>query len=419
MAGTDEAGGLPAIRVPAGLTFAGLVAGVALGIVLGGTAASEAVMAIAAPVGDLWLQALKMTILPLVAGLLFTGIVEMAAAARAGAMAARTLALFVAILGAGAIMAAFAMPLLLEAWPPPEGAVAALDGETSAVGTLPGMADFLRSILPGNIVAAAAEGAMLPVIAFIALFAFASTLLPAAQRDVLAGLFRALAGAMIVVIGWVLALAPIGVMALGFTLAARSGAAAIGALGHYIALVIAIGAVVFLAAYVLAIFAGRQHPIAFVRAMLPSLAVAFSTQSSLASLPAMLASCRRLGLRDTSSEFVLPLAVTLFRATGPAMNVAVAIYAASLAGVELNVAALAVGVLVAWVTTFGTVSLPGTISFIASVGPIAVAMGVPVEALALLVAVEMLPDIMRTVGNVTMNVAVTAIADRWSGGALA
>ena len=88
------------------------------------------------------------------------------------------------------------------------------------------------------------------------------------------------------------------------------------------------------------------------------------------------------------------------------------IYAAELTGVELTPAAVAAGVGIALLTTLGSVSLPGTISFIASTGPIALAMGVPLEPLALLVAVEMLPDIVRTLGNVTMDVAVTATVDR-------
>ena len=128
-------------------------------------------------------------------------------------------------------------------------------------------------------------------------------------------------------------------------------------------------------------------------------------------IPAMLSSCRELKIAPTTSEFVLPLAVTLFRATGPAMNMGVTIYAATLAGYELTPMAIAAGVIVAFVTTFGTVSLPGTISFIASTGPIAAAMGVPLWPLGILVAVEMLPDIMRTVGNVTMDVAVTSAVD--------
>ena len=73
---------------------------------------------------------------------------------------------------------------------------------------------------------------------------------------------------------------------------------------------------------------------------------------------------------------------------------------------------IAAGAAVALMTTIGSVSLPGTVSFITSIGPIALAMGVPIEPLALLVAVEMLPDVVRTVGNVTMDVAVTATVDR-------
>ena len=73
--------------------------------------------------------------------------------------------------------------------------------------------------------------------------------------------------------------------------------------------------------------------------------------------------------------------------------------------------ALGAGVLVAFLVSLSSVSLPGTLSFVVSVGPIAMAMGVPIEPLALLVAVEMLPDIMRTLGNVTLDVAVTTAVD--------
>ena len=128
----------------------------------------------------------------------------------------------------------------------------------------------------------------------------------------------------------------------------------------------------------------------------------------------MLVATRKMGVREPTADFVLPLAVAIFRATSPAMNVAVAIYVAHLTGVELSPLALAAGVLVAFLVSLSSVSLPGTISFVISVGPIAMAMGVPVAPLGLLVAVEMLPDLMRTLGNVTMDVAVTATVDRES-----
>ena len=97
------------------------------------------------------------------------------------------------------------------------------------------------------------------------------------------------------------------------------------------------------------------------------------------------------------------------------MNMGVAIYAAHMAGYPLTPTAIAAGGLVAFVTTFGTVSLPGTISFIASTGPITAAMGAPLWPLGVLVAVEMLPDVMRTVANVTMDVAITSAVDEGMG----
>lgn len=405
--------GFPEIRVPALWTFIALIAGLLVGLLLRGSAAETSVLAVARPLGALWLRALQMTILPLVAALLFTGVVQTVAAAQAGALARRTLGLFALVLTSSTVFAALVVPPLLGAFPIPVEATAALGGMTRAdPGAVPGLAEVIASLVPVNIVNAAAKDAMLPVIVFFTLFALAATRLPPAQRDPLAGLFAAVAAAMMVVIGWVLKLAPLGVFALGFAVAAQSGSAVIAALAHYIGLVSAIGAVVLAAGYVLAVAGARLSLGAFARAMIPVQTVAFSTQSSLASLPAMLAACRTLGVSQARADFVLPLAVALFRATGPAMNLAVAIYVAWLTGTPITTASMAAGVGVALLTTLGSVSLPGTISFVTAIGPIALAMGVPIEPLALLVAVEMLPDLMRTLGNVTMDVAVTATVDR-------
>ena len=415
MADEANAGTLPQIKVPAGWTFAGLAGGLVLGIVLQGRAGLMPVLAVTEPLGALWLRALQMTILPLVSALIFTGILRTIAAASAGAMARRTLGMFAAVLLVGAILSALLMPLLLQAFPVPARAASALrETGQNAAAQLPGLVDYLAALMPANIVEAAARDAVLPVILFMTLFALATARLPAMQRDLLGGFFEAIAAAMMVVIGWVLKLAPLGVFALALGVAAKSGTAMIAALGHYIALVGTIGALVMLAGYALAILGARQGPMRFARAMLPVQAVAISTQSSLASLPAMLAACRKLGLRETSADFVLPLAVAIFRATSPAMNLAVVIYVAQLTGVALSPAALAAGIAVSMLAMLGSPSLPGTISFVTATGPIALAMGVPIGPLALLVAVEMLPDIMRTLGNVTMDVAVTAAVDRKS-----
>ena len=396
--------------------FAALVAGLGLGLALAFLAPGslQPLLAVADPLGELWLRALQATIVPLVAALLFTGIVQTVEAASAGRLARRSLGWFAAILAGGSAMAAFATPALLELLPVPDVAASALrEGLMAAEpGPVPGFADFLRSVVPSNVLAAAANDGILPLILFMSVFALAAMRLPSHQRDALALFFRALAGAMLVVIGWVLAAAPLGVFALSLSVAAKSGAAAISALAHYVLVVALVGTVVLLAAYAVAVFAARRRLGEFARAMIPAQALALSTQSSLATLPAMLAVCRGLGVRETTADFTLPLAVALFRSTGPAMNLAVAIYVAHWFGVPLTATTLIAGFAVATLTTLGAVSLPGALSFVTSIGPIALAMGVPVAPLALLVAVEVLPDLMRTLANVTMDVAVTAAVDR-------
>ncbi|EGD57200.1 sodium:dicarboxylate symporter [Novosphingobium nitrogenifigens DSM 19370] len=408
---------LPEIaQVPAGWTFAALSLGLGGGLVLAFAAPQvmPGVLAVAGPVGDLWLRALQATILPLVAALIFTGVVQTANTASAGGMARQSLGLFLGVLAFGALVALTVPTLLLTLLPIPASAASALRASLGAAvpSTLPGIVDYLRSIVATNVFDAAANDHMLPVILFMSVFALATTRLHPVQRDLMAGFFAALAGAMLVVIGWVLALAPIGVLALSLTVAAKSGPAAVGALAHYIFVVTASGGVVFLAAYPFAALISRLPLGRFVREMIPVQVFALSTQSSLASLPSMLGACERLGVRVTTAEFVLPLAVALFRATSPAMNLAVVVYVAHWYGVPLSLGTMATGWAMAVLVSLSSVSLPGTISYVATVGPIALAMGVPVAPLALLVAVEIVPDLMRTLGNVTFDVAVTAAVDR-------
>ena len=415
MAGDRRESGLPDIRVPAAWTFAGLTLGLVLGASLRDTDVLRLSLPYISPLGGLWLRGLQMTIVPLVAALLFVGIVQAVAAARAAGTAARAMAMIVTILTASALLGAIVTPPLLGLWPIPHGAQAVLIASAPPVpAQVPGFAEFVDSLLAQNIIDAAARGAMLPLVVFMALFALATTRLPDSAERLLTQFFQAIAGAMLVMIGWVLALAPVGVFVLAMGLAATSGAAVFGALAHYIILVSLLGLIVLVAAYVLAFAGAGIAPLRFGKAMLGAQAVAVSTQSSLASLPAMLVACRALGLREESGELVLPLAVALFRATGPAMNMAVVIYVAGMTGVSLTPGALATGAAVAAIITYSTVSLPNALTFVSSAGPIALAMGVPIEPLALLVAVEMLPDVMRTVGNVTMDVAVTATIDHSS-----
>jgi Na+/H+-dicarboxylate symporter len=375
-------------------------------------------VAIAEPIGGMWLNALQMTIVPLVVSLLITGIADSAEAARTSRLATRALVLFVVLLWISSIMAALVTPLLLSWFPLPAESADALRGALATaapVGDAPGFGDFLRSIVPTNPIAAASESAILPLIVFVVIFAFAMIRLPEAPRKTLTGFFQAVADTMLVVIGWVLWIGPIGVFALAYVVGARAGATAFGALLHYVLIVVAVGSVMWLAAWPLAWFGARISPVRFTKAIASSQALAFSTQSSLACLPAMLRANAKLGVPVEASGVTLPMAVALFRATGPAMNLAVAIYVAYLTNTPLTPMALTFGVAAAALTTMGAVGIPGQASFVTSIAPICFAMGVPIGPLAILIAIEVIPDLMRTMGNVSMDVAATTVVSKRSG----
>jgi proton glutamate symport protein len=401
------------------LVLGALVAGLLLGA-LSAQAGEyrEPLVQIASTVGGLWLDALKMTVIPLIIALLVTGIVSGADQARAGGIAGRSMLWFVVVLTSSAAFGTLAMPALLEAFPLPAAAAEALRAglasvdSSAAAASVPTVQDWLRSLIPTNPIAAAANDKVLALVVFTAVFAFAVTRIGAEERQAVGRFFKGIQDAMLVVVGWVLWLAPIGVLGLAFAVGAGAGGAAFGAVLHYVVLVSAIGIVVTLFAYVVAVVFARWRLGDFARAMIGPQAVAISTQSSLASLPAMLDASRNLRVPQRNADVTLPLAVALFRATGPAMNVAVAIYVAHLMGVELHAGNLIAGFAVASIASYWAVSLPGSLSFVTSIAPISLAMGVPIEPLALLIAVEVLPDIFRTLGNVVWDVVVTGAVAR-------
>ena len=394
-----------------------LVLGIAGGILLAALApgAVTPALAVVQPVGTLWLNGLQMTVIPLVVSLLVTGVASTAEAASAGRLAARTIIGSLVLLAINTLAAALVTPLLLDAIPIPVAAAQKLREALVGVPVVqapPGIADFFITIVPTNVFAAASGGALLSLIVFTLVFAFALTRIEAGPREQLVALFAGIRDAMLVVVGWVLWLAPAGVFALAFLVGAKAGSAAFGALVHYMAVIVVIGAVVTVVAYVVAALASRVGIARFARASLPAQVFAVSTQSSLATLPAMLKAVGVMGVPAAASGVTLPLGVAMFRATQPAMNLAIALYIGRWFGVEVSVASIAAAGIVGVLVSLGSISLPSQLTFFASVAPIASAMGVPLAPLGLLIAVETIPDIFRTLGNVTSNLALTAIVTR-------
>ncbi len=234
------------------------------------------------------------------------------------------------------------------------------------------------------------------------------------------GFFLAAAAAMIVIIQWVLVLAPVGVFGLSLSLGLTAGFETLGVLAQYVLVVSSVTLGISVVALVLGLALSGLDPVRFLRGVAPVQVIAASTQSSLASLPAMLAAAiGPLRVRPEVAEFVLPLAVAVFRMTSPVANLAVVVFLAELYGVEVSLWQWSAALVVAFAVSVSSVGLPGQTSFFASIAPICVAIGLPVTLLPLLLAVEVIPDVFRTIGNVTADLSATAILNRRGGAAAA
>jgi proton glutamate symport protein len=396
-----------------------LVAGLAAGALLGAldTPALNAIAPALEPIGTLWLNGLRMTIIPLIVAMLITGTASAAETAATGRIAARSMILFLVLLTAGATFGAIFTMLALS-WVPVDPAAAeafrtGASHSATAIPKLPGIREWLVNVIPSNPFKSASDGELLPLVIFSLFFGFATSRIDAELRDVLLRFFRAVMEAMLVIIRWVLWLAPAGVFVLALGVGARGGVNAAGALAHYLVLMCLLGLVITILAYPLVVAFGRVSLVTFAKAVAPAQAVAISTQSSLASLPAMLAGARNvLGLPERVTSITLPLAVSLFRLTSPPINISIVIFVAHVYGVPLDPGRIAIGIVLAVVTNFSVVGLPSQLTLFNTTVPISLAMGVPLELLPLLLAVEVIPDIFRTLGNVTSDVAVTAMVAR-------
>ncbi|MBW3560570.1 MAG: dicarboxylate/amino acid:cation symporter [Proteobacteria bacterium] len=396
-----------------------ILIGLAAGLLLGAVGAwagwpLDASLAVTGVVGGLWLDALRMTVIPLVFSLLVTGIASAAANAKAGGVTRRALSLFALLLLFSALLGALLGPVLLGAWSPPAGALAALRAglELGETPQIPSVTDWFRGLVPTNVVSAAAEGSIVPLTIFALSFGFAATRLTPEKAAPLLAFFDSVADTMLVIVRFVLLLAPIGVFALAFSVGARLGIGAGAALAHYVVVQIAVTLILAFSMYPLVVLAGRLRLGAFARAVAPAQAVAASTQSSLASLPPMLAGAERLNLERDVPPVVLPLAVGLFRIAAPASIVIVMLAMARMSGVEVGPTQIAIAALLATINTLVIVGLPNQVTFFAAYAPPALAVGVPIELLPLLLAVDTIPDIFYTVSNVTADLAVTSVVGR-------
>lgn len=397
----------------------GLAAGALIGLLLAGWNETMALQVanVAQPVGKLWLNALQMTVVPLVLALVVVGVNTATDAAASGRIARRAIVVFIVVLTGGALFAALAAPLVFALFPHNPALITALDHASvpAAAQAAPNWIDTLVAIVPNNAIMAAAQSAMLPLVVFALFLGFALTRIAPARRALLMEFFQAIADAMIVIVRWVLWIAPLGVFALILSVCARSGLGMLSALGVYVLVECLLYLAVTVMMLPLAVVFGGERLRRFALALVPAQVVAISTQSSLASLPAMLESAdRRLGYPKQVAALVLPMAVSLFRLTSPVQYVTSAVFIAWAYGIDLSTAQLLAGALLAVVISLGSVGLPGQVTFIATNLPVAQAMGLPLSPLGLMLAVDTIPDALATLGNVTGDLTATSVVARQS-----
>lgn len=397
-------------RVLLGLAF-GAAIGLALAILNPPAAATAA--SIVQPIGRLWLNALQMTVVPLVVALVVVGVNTAADAAASGRIAQRAMVTFVILLSAGAAFSALAAPFVLSLLPRDATMIESLRAATGTPITssaAPPLSSWFTAIIPSNAIAAAAQSAMLPLVVFALFFGFALTRIESMRRARMVDLFQSISDTMIVVVRWVLWAAPLGVFALVLGVCATVGANMLSIFGYYILLQCSLYISAALLLYPVAVLAGGEAIKRFAAGILPAQVIAASTQSSLASLPAMIESAQtRLGYPRAVTALVLPMAVSLFRITSPVQYVGVASFIAWAYGIDLSAVQLATGAALAVVISLGSVGLPGQVSFMTTNMPVVQAMGLPLEPLGLLIAVDTIPDVFATVGNVTGDLTATSV----------
>ena len=392
-----------------------LVAGFLLGLLLVEVSPRGAEVAgqILAPIGTIFVNLIRMTAIPLVATMLVASLGAMSAPGgltRVTLQAAVISVVLVAVASASSILVA--APVLAQIGVDADAAAslraAVAPSAAPPLAQAPGVAQWFVDLVPQNVVRAAADGAMLPVILFAVIFGLALGQIAESRRASVLRAAEGIVDAMQQMVRWILDLAPIGVFALAVPLSARFGASFAGAALAYVGLVVLLTVVaVAVMLYPLGIVRGRMSLAAFVAFLAPAQAIAFASRSSLASLPVAIASAERQGLSPGLSRFVLPLAVSVFHFGAAVAQTVGVLFLANLFGVSLSGTAMASVVVAVVLATYAVPSIPG--GSIITLVPVLTAAGVPIDGIGILLALDTIPDMFRTAANLTGAMTLVAV----------
>lgn len=370
-------------------------------------------------VGQLFLNALNLVVVPLVVASIITGSARMGADHSFGSLGLRALFYFVTICLV-AILTGLILTLILK----PgvfQGGSLTLDPKAladiqaqSEGGGFAKIEMILLKVIPSNILAAAAQSQMLGLILFSMVFGFLTSKIDSQLSSTILNFFKALFQIMMQMTHLVMKALPIGVFALVAKAIASTGVETIGSVAYFFGTVL-LGLIVYAGVLLplLLKFIGGVNPWTHIKAMFPALVTAFSTSSSAATLPVTLECVeKRSGVSNRVSSFVIPLGTTI--TSGSALYVCVAvIFIAQVYGLHLGLPSYFIVVLMTLLTALGTGGIPS--ASLISVVVIMQTLGLPADGIGLIMAVERILDMFRTPVNVFGNSCCAVLAARGEG----
>lgn len=391
--------------------FAGLVAGVAIGAISKlAPPLNDALIAIE-PIGTAFIRLITMVVVPLVIGSLFTGVASLGDLRRLGRIGGRTLAYFIVTTVVAASIG-FMVGRITPFGPIPStsNANVALNAAET-----PHLGESLLAIIPQNPFGAAAQGELLPLIVAVCIFAAAATTLPEEKRRPVVMVFERLNDLSMIVIGWLMRLAPIAVFVLIAATIAKSGAEMLTNLALFVAAVlVALAVHTALVLLPLIRIAGGTSITTFVRAVSDALILAFATASSSVTLPVSIAAAtNRLGISNDVASFVLPSGATMNKNGAAVYKAVTAVFLATAYGLTLGPAQWVAVVAASTVAAFAGAGVPGSSLVTTLIVLNAIGLGAEAAAgMALVAAVDRPLDMCRTAVNTLGNLVGAAYVAR-------
>jgi Na+/H+-dicarboxylate symporter len=388
---------------------AGLLAGLIVGLLASATGSPllHAIAAGSAPLGTAFMNAINMVVIPLVMATIFTGVCRLGDPRKLGKLGGFSLGFFWITLLVAIPIGMAVMTVGLALTPP----VSVPSAGAQAAPELPGMVEFLVSLIPRNPFEAASRGALLPMIVFTVLLAAAAGTLDKEKRETLLGLAEAFEAALIKLVWWILWVAPLGIFGLAAPVTAQLGWSILQSLAVFIVCVIVGLAIYISLIYLPAVrFLGGMSPARFMKGIIGAQTVAFSTTSTVAALPVALEEAdENLHLTHEVANLVLPLGASMYRGGSALFQGASIVFLASIFEVPIPAAAVGGAILATFLVSLTVAPVPS--SGVMTLVPALDTVGIPLDGLAILLGVDRIPDMFRSATNLTGQVATAVVVD--------